>query len=287
MTPHHLRAARREPGEVVDHPVVAEPPGPPFVGAHAEADLAAADLVRTAGGLALGLFGDRGGECFPGGAHAGVARPGLRGALQAGRKMDELDRVLVLVAMLTASARAGKPARADILAAQHRAFVGTVVEHRDGDIAAMHPAAPFGRGNALDAVAADFVAEAGKGREFERRCALDAAELVQSAVPIEQADIGCGQILNEQAAIVAAFAGADFNDHGRSRDVRGGSWAAGAATSAFAQEEKPGHGAPMPAESVPVQQALRTHDFGAPARRSQQNMRDSFSRRTNLAPRIT
>jgi len=31
---------------------------------------------------------------------------------------------------------------------------------------------------------------------------------------IEQADIGKGQILDEQAAIAAAFAGADFNDHG-------------------------------------------------------------------------
>jgi hypothetical protein len=105
----------------------------------------------------------------------------------------------------------------------------------------------------LDAVAADLVAEAGKRREFDRRRALDAAQLVQSAVAIEQADISKGQILDEQAAIVAAFAGADFNDHGRSRDVRGGSWAAGAATSAFAQEEKPGHGAPMTEELALVQ----------------------------------
>ena len=77
----------------------------------------------------------------------------------------------------------------------------------------MDPAAPFGRRHALDAVTADLVAKAGNGRELERRRALDADELVQSAMAIEQAPIGAGQILDEQAAIVAAFAGADFDDH--------------------------------------------------------------------------
>ncbi|MEO7691580.1 MAG: hypothetical protein ABIS51_20015 [Sphingomonas sp.] len=77
----------------------------------------------------------------------------------------------------------------------------------------MNPAAPLGRRHALDAVAADLVAKAGNGRELERRRALDADEPVQSAMAIEQAPIGAGQILDEQAAIVAAFAGADFDDH--------------------------------------------------------------------------
>ena len=127
--------------------------------------------------------------------------------------MDELDRILVLVAMLAASARAREPARADILAAQHLGFGHHAVEHRYRDGAGMDPAAPFGRRHALDAMAADLVAKAGNGCELERRRALDADELVQSAMAIEQAHIGAGQILDEQAAIVAAFAGADFDDH--------------------------------------------------------------------------
>lgn len=213
MAPHHLRTACRKTGEIVDHPVVAEPPRSPFVGAHAEPDLAAADAVLVAGGLASGPFGDRGGERLPGGAHAGFARSRLRGALQAGGEMDELDRILVLVAMLPAGARAREPARADILAAQHRGFGHDAVEHRYRDGAGMNPAAPLGRRHALDAVAADLVAKAGNGRELERRRALDADEPVQSAMAIEQAPIGAGQILDEQAAIVAAFAGADFDDH--------------------------------------------------------------------------
>jgi hypothetical protein len=77
-------------------------------------------------------------------------------------------------------------------------------------------AAPFGRRDALDAVAAGLVAEAGQRRELERGRALDEAQPVQSAMPIEQAAISGGEIGDEQTGIIAAFAGANFDNHGES-----------------------------------------------------------------------
>jgi hypothetical protein len=77
-------------------------------------------------------------------------------------------------------------------------------------------AAPFGRRDALDAVAAGLVAEAGERRELERGRARDEPQPVQSAVAIEQAAIGRGEIGDEQAGIIAAFAGANFDNHGES-----------------------------------------------------------------------
>ena len=87
----------------------------------------------------------------------------------------------------------------------------------------MNAAASFGRRDALDAVPADFVTEARNRGEFDRRGTVDNSVLVQSIDPVEEAGIGRGEVADEQAGVVAAFAGADFDDHdGFLKDMRKG-----------------------------------------------------------------
>jgi hypothetical protein len=74
-------------------------------------------------------------------------------------------------------------------------------------------AAPLGRRPALDAVAADFMPKASDRRELYRRCAIDHVVVVQSAEFVEETSISGGEVADEQAGVVAAFAGADFDDH--------------------------------------------------------------------------
>lgn len=82
---------------------------------------------------------------------------------------------------------------------------------------------PLGRRHALDAVAADFVAKAGDRGELYSRRAIDQAVVVQSTDLAEKAGIASGEIADEQACVVAAFAGADFDDHDRFlKDMRKG-----------------------------------------------------------------
>jgi hypothetical protein len=56
----------------------------------------------------------------------------------------------------------------------------------------MNAAASFGRRHALDAMAADFVTEAGDCGEFDRCSTIDDPVLVQSIDPVEETGIGRG-----------------------------------------------------------------------------------------------
>ena len=67
-----------------------------------------------------------------------------------------------------------------------------LVQHRHSHGAGMNAAASFGRRHALDAMAADFVTEAGDCGEFDRCSTIDDPVLVQSIDPVEETGIGRG-----------------------------------------------------------------------------------------------
>lgn len=120
----------------------------------------------------------------------------------------------MLVPVLTPRSGAREPAWREIPVMQRLTLVGCSVEegHRHG--AGMHPSPSIADRHPLDAMASDLVAESFDGLvEFDGGCAVHEYGAVQSAASVEEAAVGCGELGDEEAGVVAAFAGADLDYH--------------------------------------------------------------------------
>jgi len=208
---HCTGTGRREPGDLVPHRIVPEAPQATALASSATADLAAPLVVRRRRRGGFGVFANGLLESRSRLRHAVLSRSRLCRSRKAGGEMGKVDRALVLVPMLTSSSGPREPSDRKVLVAQAGERRPPAVEDGHGHRGRVDPSAVLGRGDALDAMGAGLVSEAGDSPlGLDDGCAVHRTHAVQSAGAVQHARVCLGEFVGEQAGVVAAFAGADL-----------------------------------------------------------------------------
>lgn len=223
LSSHDQAATRLFTGPMVENAIVLKTVGSDFVAAHSRPDLGFPVCRDSAMPSGLNPSIELREDHALGVGKIGVLGPPLLLLLDTGRNVKDAGRVLVLVAVLPASAGSGKPFNPEVSGlSQEEPLIdlGIAPQDRNRHCGRVDASASFGGRDALDTMAAAFSEEFGEVFALNldgyfvmtdpRFSVADNAGL--SGFAESELFVRLRQIAHEQLGVIAALGGMDFDN---------------------------------------------------------------------------